>query len=273
MDTIDLSKPFSNGDPSIWGRISKNGTNHNAPTLNDGSIFADNSSLYLYGGGISVANPAIGAPTTLPPNAVWQYDKASGQWNRAIPNGKTPQRMNLGMSVQSSSSPKGFYLGGIHAPASDPEFWTVPNAKPYFDRGLLVFDEASSTFQNVSTVGLNEHGTAAAGFMNVIETVGTQGILVAFGGIAGAIGKPRTLSEKEPLDPPLHWELDKVSVYDVGSQKWYRQITTGDIPRWRYHGCSGEPSLQSLILYSELPAVFSRCLLDPLEHPILVAFY
>lgn len=34
--------------------------------MNDGSMFADNSSLYLYGGGISVAYPAIGAQLYYP---------------------------------------------------------------------------------------------------------------------------------------------------------------------------------------------------------------
>ena len=239
VDTIDLSKPFSNNDTSIWGRISKNGTTQNAPTMNDGSIFASNETLYLFAGGISVAYPAVDAPTALPPNGVWQYDMSSSQWSRAILGGSSPQRMVSGMSTQSSLNPVAYYLGGAHAPSSDPYFWTLPGATPYLDQGLLSFDETSTSFQNASTSGLNLHGTAAGGFLNLIESVGTHGVLVAFGGISNIAGTPQNLTDDAFVNPSLHWNLSSVSVYDIGGQVWYQQTTTGDIPRWRYYGCSG----------------------------------
>ena len=241
VDTVDLSKPFSNSGASIWSHISKNGTNHDAPTLNDGQIFATNGSLYLYGGGISVANPAIGAPTMLPPNGVWQYNFDSSLWNAMIPSpGSSPvQRMVIGMSAQTTSSSTAYYLGGAHAPAGDPDFWTVPGATPYLDQGLLSFDGASQSFQNLSTSGLNQYETAAGGFMNLIESIGTHGVLVAFGGISDVVGKSLNLTDEAFRDPSLHWNLSSISVYDIGSQVWYQQTATGDIPRWRYNGCSG----------------------------------
>lgn len=70
--------------------------------MNDGSIFADNPSLYLYGGGISVAYPAIGAPIVLPPGGVWQYDKGSGTWSMAGLSGVSVNCSIIGMNVQSS---------------------------------------------------------------------------------------------------------------------------------------------------------------------------
>ena len=242
VDTIDLSKPFVNTDPSIWSYISKNGTHQTAPTLNDGSIFADSSSLYLFGGGISVANDAkiIGAPTKLPDNGVWQYDLTEKQWTMAVLGGSVPQRMVMGMSAQSSSSPTAYYLGGAHAPNSDPYFWTVPFAVPYLDQGLLSFDESTASFQNVSTVGLNPYGTVAGGFVNLIESIGSKGVLVAFGGISSAAGISQNLTETYWTDPSLHWNISSVSVYDIGGQIWYQQTTTGDVPRWRYNGCSGQ---------------------------------
>ena len=88
--------------------------------MNDGTIFADNSSLWLYGGGISVAYPAVGAPTELPPDGVWQYDLGSGQWSMAAVTGVPVNRSVIGMSAQSSSSPVAYYLGGVKVPASDP---------------------------------------------------------------------------------------------------------------------------------------------------------
>ena len=204
--------------------------------MNDGSLFADSSSLYLYGGGISVAYPAVGAPTALPPDGVWQYDLGSGQWSMADLSGIPVNRSILGMSAQSSSSPVAYYLGGVKEPASDPYFWTLPGATPYMDQGLLLFEEGSLTFQNYSTPGLNEHGTVGAGFMALIESIGSHGVLVAFGGISNVPGKPMNVTDE--YDVSVQWNLSSVSVYDIGGQAWYQQNTTGDIPRWRYSGCS-----------------------------------
>ena len=204
--------------------------------MNDGSIFADNSSLWLYGGGISVAYPAVGAPTELPPDGVWQYDLGSGQWSMAAVTGVPVNRSVIGMSAQSSSSPVAYYLGGVKVPASDPYFWTLPGATPYMDQGLLSFEEGSLTFSNYSTSGLNEYGTAAAGFMAFIESIGSHGVLVAFGGISNIPGQPMNVTDD--YDSSVQWNLSTVSLYDIGGQAWYQQTTTGDVPRWRYSGCA-----------------------------------
>ncbi|KAL9136560.1 MAG: hypothetical protein Q9175_002236 [Cornicularia normoerica] len=204
--------------------------------MNDGSLFADNSSLYLYGGGISVAYPAIGAPTVLPPDGVWQYDLGSGQWSMAALSGVPVNRSIIGMSAQSFTTSVAYYLSGVKEPASDPYFWTLPSATPYMDQGLLWFEEGSLTIKNYSTTGLNEYGTAAAGFMVLIESIGSHGVLVAFGGISNPPGKPMNVTDE--YDASLQWNLSSVSVYDIGGQAWYQQTTAGDIPRWRYSGCS-----------------------------------
>ena len=72
--------------------------------MDDGSLFADNSSLYLYGGGISVAYPAIGAPIVLPQGGVWQYDIGSTTWSMAGLSSVSVNCSIIGMNVQSSSS-------------------------------------------------------------------------------------------------------------------------------------------------------------------------
>ena len=36
----------------------------------------------------------------------------------------------------------------------------------------------------------------------------------------------------------MHSSLDKISVYDIGTHQWYQQAASGDIPSWRYIGCS-----------------------------------
>lgn len=36
----------------------------------------------------------------------------------------------------------------------------------------------------------------------------------------------------------MHSPLANVSVLDIATNQWYQQIATGDIPPWRYAGCS-----------------------------------
>jgi len=98
VSTIDLSKPFNNSDTSIWQYISKNATssNNSPPTLNDGSIFATDSSLYLFGGALSAAP---GAPKLPPPNGIWQYGFRNGNWVPIVPGGNPVQRRALSTRI------------------------------------------------------------------------------------------------------------------------------------------------------------------------------
>ena len=237
VDTIDLSKPFSNADTSIWSHIYKNSTSstNNAPTLNDGCMFSDNSNLYLFGGAISLAP---GAPAVPPPNGIWQYDLGKSAWSQSTPGGDPVQRIHIGQNAQSSSSAVGYYLGGVITPKSDPTFNALPSAVPYMVQGLVTFNEGAMKYTNSSTSGLDQDGTRAWGFTALVESFGAQGALISFGGITNDAGVPMQLGDSSLVDPSLHSSLGNISVYDIGSQTWYEQAATGDIPPWRYAGCS-----------------------------------
>lgn len=237
IDTVDLSKPFSNADTSVWGQISKNGTTFasSAPSLNDGSIFSDNSSLYLFGGAISMAS---GAPGTPPPNAIYQYNIGESQWTQMNPGGEPVQRVLIGMSAQSSTTSVGYYLGGAVTPLSNPSFYAETNSTPYMIEGLVTFDEGSATFKNSSTSQMNTDGTVAEGYLALIESLGLEGILITFGGFTDIPGAPSGLEDSDLADPSFQWPLANVSIYDIGNGAWFQQAATGDIPPWRYMGCS-----------------------------------
>lgn len=237
IETIDLSRPFSNADTSIWGQIPKNGTAlaSSAPSLNDGSMFSDGSSLYLFGGAISMAPGAPGIPPT---NALYRYNLGQGQWTQMNPGGDPIQRVLIGMSVQSSTTAVGYYLGGAVSPLSNPTFNAQANSTPYLVEGLVTFDEKSATFKNSSTSQMNEDGTVAEGYLALIESLGSQGVLITFGGFKDIAGSPSGLESSNLADPSFQLPLVNVSVYDIGNGTWYQQSTTGDIPPWRYMGCS-----------------------------------
>ena len=236
VDMIDLSKPFNNSDISLWGHINKNSTlGYSPPTLNDGSIFATSSRLYLFGGALS---SAIGAPTTPPQNGIAEYELSNDQWGQAVAGGNRVQRIHYGSAVQSPTVQVAYYMGGAITPNSDPSFKALPNAMPYMVQGLITIVEQTMTFENSSTTALNADGTAAGGFLALIEALGSRGILVSFGGFTNVPGAPMSLADYDLIDPSLHLSLGDVSIYDLGTRTWYQQPATGDIPPWRYNGCS-----------------------------------
>ena len=236
VDTIDLSQPFSNVDTSIWDYIYKNGTSgYVAPTLNDGSIFATSSSLYLFGGALSTAP---GAPTVPPGNGISEYAMNSSLWGQVVTAGDPVERAHYGMAVQSSTRSLGYYVGGAITPKSDPNFNALPNAMPYMVQGLITMVEQTMILKNYSSTAMNADGTAAGGFVALIDSLGTIGVIITFGGFTNVPGEPMSLGDDNLVDPSLHWDLGNVSIYDIGSQKWYQQAATGDVPPWRYNGCS-----------------------------------
>lgn len=181
---------------------------------------------------------APGAPGIPPTNTVYQYDLGKGQWTQLNPGGDLVQRVLIGMSAQSSRTAVGYYLGGAVTPLSNPSFYAQTNSTPYMIEGLITFDEGSATFKNSSTSQMNADGTIAEGYLALIETLGSQGVLITFGGFSDVAGSPSGLESSNLADPSFQSPLANVSVYDIGTGKWYQQAATGDIPPWRYMGCS-----------------------------------
>ncbi|KAL8898506.1 MAG: hypothetical protein Q9207_006661 [Kuettlingeria erythrocarpa] len=237
VDTIDLSQRFNIGNSELWKHIAKNTTASKLgpPSLNDGAIFSNGLSLWLYGG----ARNSLESRTdnTIPPNGIWRYDIAAGQWSQPSPGGDPVERLYRGTFTQARNS-TAFYLGGIKSPLGDAVFYGEFESEEHLVQGLLLFDENAQSFSNVSTTGLNLHGTANDGFLTCIETLGTQGVLVAFGGYTNIPAKSTNFRFDDAEEFGLQWPMQNITVYDIATQSWYRQKATGDVPSWRYNGCS-----------------------------------
>ena len=181
---------------------------------------------------------APGAPGIPATNAIYQYNLSEGQWSQMNPGGDPVQRVLIGMSAQSSRGPVGYYLGGAVTPLSNPSFYAETNSTPYMVKGLVTFNEGSATFENSSTSNMNAEGTIAEGYLALIESLGSHGVLITFGGFTDIAGSPSGLESSNLADPSYQLPLANVSVYDIGTGTWYQQAATGDIPPWRYMGCS-----------------------------------
>ncbi|KAI4218187.1 MAG: hypothetical protein L6R36_009085 [Xanthoria steineri] len=232
--SIDLARPWNNANHSIWRHIAKPYATlaTSPPSLNSGAIFSNGSSLWLYGGSI---NRLPNASQEVPPNGIWRYDLGSSDWSRAAPSGEPVQRLVKGSNIDASLS-RAYYLGGTKDPYSDPAFLSTRDAEPYAVQGLLTFDKFNQSFQNVSTVGMNNAGTMIFGFMTSISSIGSQGVLVAFGGITSDVGASWG-GLKENTDSNFLL-LQDISVYDIETQRWHQQRASGDIPSGRFDGCA-----------------------------------
>ncbi len=156
--------------------------------------------MILFGGALSNAPGSAKVP---PQQGTWRYELAGKKWTKSGFGGERVQRIHIGSSAQSSKG-VGFYLGGAITPRSDPIYNAMRDAKTYVVRGLVRLDEDRLQFANESTEGMNPTGTMAAGHLALIETLGREGVLIAFGGITAPPGTPIGFGSVDVVDDNLH---------------------------------------------------------------------
>lgn len=167
---------------------------------------------------------APGAPPIPPPDGIWQYHLINSQWSQATPGGDPMQRVLIRMAGQSSSSSVGYCLGDAVTPLSNPSFFAQANSTPYMIEGLVTFNEDSMFLTNSSTSQMNVDGPVAECFLALIESVGSQGVLIAFGGLMGIPGEPSSLDNANLAEPSIQWPLGNVSIYDIGNQNGFNRL-------------------------------------------------
>jgi hypothetical protein len=124
LQWFDTSKEWSNSDSTIWNEITKPDNS----TFNDAALFSDGTTLYFFGGAISLAPQAL---LGVPPEGTWKYNFAQDQFSEPSIDGSPPvQRIHIGVTAQSTNK-TGYYLGGAITPKSDPAFNALPGAVPY----------------------------------------------------------------------------------------------------------------------------------------------
>ena len=162
----------------------------------------------------------------------------------------------MGSTAQSTVTNNAYYLGGVVHPGADPQIAGTPGADVHIVRGLLRLDQNTNQWTNISTVDMNNYGTVVDEFLNLIESIGDEGILISYGGFKRPAGKLVSTLTARNVDPSAHVRfcsfpnfqsgtdilmqnsMEYVSIYDIANNTWYTQQTTGDIPEWRVGGCS-----------------------------------
>ncbi|TLD32866.1 hypothetical protein PspLS_00124 [Pyricularia sp. CBS 133598] len=128
----------------------------------------------------------------------------------------------------------GFHLGGIVDRTSDSSF--TSDDKQQALSGLVIYDLVAGTWRNRSSEGFGEGRSAGKSIMGsaaCMPTLGTDGKgIVVFVGGSNTDRVDSSWKDSKNLLP-----TEKITFYDIGSDKFYTQKASGDIPTPRFGAC------------------------------------
>lgn len=241
--SLDLKKSWQVASPSLTGLPKPSGP----PALSLGYLWSSFSSLYLYGGQYS-DNPK----KSPGPNSVWEYNIGTSKWiehenpetsagDNAEGDGQAVQRAAEGAGFSVATLGRGWFFGG-HLDDYTTEGWSNQIGRVYL-KSLLEFtfpgfsNEAveslkggktageEGVFRNVTEGGLQDTGSfpeRADGALVYIPGFSDEGILL---GLTGG-------------DNDTFTQMNTIDVYDIAHSKWYKQSTSGTIPKYRVNPCA-----------------------------------
>jgi hypothetical protein len=178
-----------------------------------------------YGGWPYVATPNVATYTSFFHSSDGSkptlFDRFGGKNEGQFP---FPYTRKFG-GLWTSSDATYFNLGGVGASAIDPAL-DDPNYKYQFtESGLLTLDQKTKAWENQTTDFNRVHGEA-----QYIPAFGKKGIVVFMGGDKPTAQQYNIAGALTPMST--------ITIYDVASNKFYDQSTTGSAPVERSAFCS-----------------------------------
>ncbi|KAL2862472.1 uncharacterized protein BJX67DRAFT_366303 [Aspergillus lucknowensis] len=245
---LNLSSSFNTATTnltSLFGTIPKLGGNSNlAPTYQDGVMFANDYKFYLYGG--------LLVPTDSQDDAAadrvlayerFEYGPHSNLWEPGFIEDQLDDDMTRyvtdGAGVSVPSENLGFYVSGMRAPGWGP-IWDNETATRLSQQMIRV-DMSEMRDPVWSNLTIPDSVPARANAEAVWVPVSDSGVIVLVGGV----NNPESIytaglseddeDESRRISPAF---METVSVYDIATDRWYNQNTTGDIPPQLTQFCS-----------------------------------
>ena len=188
-----------------------------------------NGTIYCFGGEKSSLPPNNDIPT--PQESIWGLrpdTNGTGNWIEYVgPTSEKPFPQNILRPAFGSSGDdgeNGYFFGGYIDYKTSPSAADVARAQAA--PGLLTFNFGSLTLTNDTNVAMRVQSSTwvTPGVMLHSPFYGSSGILLAIGGDVG------------PLE--AGGPFNNISVFDLGSRKWYYQAATGTIPSQRSNFCA-----------------------------------
>ena len=213
-DLNDLTQ----GTPEAWPvlNISLNKDPNVIPTVEGGVLWGDslNKTFYVFGGATTTGFPGE--------FHLFGYDIINDRWwDFGAPKTTWLNIPSYGAGVGVSQTGEGYYYGGWISNTSM-QGWTNP---PTMSSSLYKYeyDQNSFTLANSPTDSL----ARAEGTMVWIPAGDNTGMFVYLGGIYD-LGNGTTAAQP----------MNKILVYDPGSNEWFTQTATGQVPPNRRRHCA-----------------------------------
>ncbi|OAX81588.1 hypothetical protein ACJ72_04069 [Emergomyces africanus] len=247
---LDLTLPFNTTKSnltSLFNRLSpaEGAVNNLAPRYARGAMLANDHKFYLYGGLLKSSD------FESPPDEgrilayeAYQYGPLATAWRPGFLfedlNNNLTTYITDGAAASVPSENKAFYFSGHRG-----ENWGMienPGHRPNFTSNMLIsVDMAKMRFPKWKNSSFPEAIPGRADAELVWIPVSTSGVLIAIGGVAhperftpGRLTQEKQ-EENNRTGPGF---MHTVPVYDIGSDKWFLQNTTGDHPPALAEFCS-----------------------------------
>ena len=195
-----------------------------------GTIFRGNESF------LDAVNPAaFHDQSNIYP--LWSLNNETNTWSQFdIGTLNTP---SYGSSTEAPDQGLAVYLHGRTDNGTNIGAKDAGDVQTLLD-GMIVIDLVHHTSTNISTAGMKDPQPRLRGGLEYVPGIGNNGILVALGGEVFDGIQPVTSQSRGRL-----LDFDTVDVFDLasypstgGSQTWYTQSTSGDIPPARIDSCN-----------------------------------
>lgn len=215
------------------------------PNLRYGGIWVDRKAGRLYTG-FAGTEPYFGSPGPAA-RGLWSFtpdDSGGGSWkslNKTADASFTDEPRPFRGGVASGHD-VGYFLGGMPGPAHricHPALTCTSEGFTGNDSGpqqplsnFISYDFSSGTATSSSVWGpASNEGPGLSGGMVYVPNFGNKGVLINMGGY-------HDRSRDDGLT-----RFQTVQVYDIDSQRWFGQLTSGTVPRSRKDFCiAGAPS-------------------------------
>ena len=203
-----------------------------APVFNRPNLWPtrDNQTFFSFNGELTqIVDYNI---TGDPPSSaqLWEFvpdRRGSGQWQllRVAPESVTQSVAGAVAAAKGSA----YILGGYQSWRTSLEMYDdVTNLAPA--DGLLVYNMDTGDWVNQTMKPFAPTGWSYEGQLQHLRGFGDDNLLLAMGGMT-ALALP-TISNEQAVP------YDTVSIYNIATDEWRNQSTTGDIPEGRaYGGC------------------------------------
>lgn len=218
--SIDLSQDWVNDTLVFHSTRKPTG----APKLSvTSSLWYDEDKRLMYSGLTGRVTKWGDAPSP-PPLSLWSFKPdglGSGTWNEEISD--TDSRLNnlkrSDLAYVASGGTVGLALGGTVSDLSEPE-----TSEIYQISGIVQLNMTTQQISNSTAMGFTSNGTGFSGQMHYVPSFGSEGVFLAMGG-------------KKFEDNDTLFDFDNIWVYEAGTQNFYKQQASGNVPEGRVGFC------------------------------------